>query len=704
MVKMTDEYTEASNKIIGYIEKNGELDNSQFEKELADFQSKYSPEVLKQLKGKNLLYKMFYNDENTHNLCHDLEFEHNIFGSIKGGSSYKFTLFKNKENNKWKYGASPKNFKFISEDEAITEAEKIRDALVNGAEYIKETKLETIGDYNKLDNKLNEIFKDILLKPDFVFVHKYFSMIVPDKVSVLHSRNTRIDVLKAFKITLEENTFAQDGQIKLITKGANINHYLIWNYYVELCHTLYNPENKEIWTINAGEDGKYWNRFYEDEIISIGWGDLGDLNDLDENEIEERLNKYYPTGKKQPNNKRALIDFSKKMSIGDIVIIKKGKRELLGLGIITSNYIFDENLNIGEDYCHYRKVDYLINKKAEVPSKISTFSTKTLTPITPYKELCIEIFRKMGYNPIDYKIPYKTNKSPIEIQEYTEKDFLNETLFKKEDFEELINLLKRKKNIILQGPPGVGKTYISKRLAYAMINCKDDDKIEFIQFHQNYSYEDFIQGYKPNEEHFSLENGVFYEFCNKAANNPDNDYFFIIDEINRGNISKIFGEILMLIEKDKRGPKNGIYLTYDKTHKFYVPENLYIIGMMNTADKSLAIIDYALRRRFVFIDIKPLFDDEYKEILIEKLIDEGTDSELANEIIYKINQLNDEIANDSDLGNGFKIGHSYFLDDEITLNKDSYNSIIKYEIAPLLREYWFDNIEKANQKIEELYL
>lgn len=125
---------------------------------------------------------------------------------------------------------------------------------------------------------------------------------------------------------------------------------------------------------------------------------------------------------------------------------------------------------------------------------------------------------------------------------------------------------------------------------------------------------------------------------------------------------------------------------------------------MNTADKSLAIIDYALRRRFVFIDIKPLFDDEYKEILIEKLIDEGTDSELANEIIYKINQLNDEIANDSDLGNGFKIGHSYFLDDEITLNKDSYNSIIKYEIAPLLREYWFDNIEKANQKIEELYL
>lgn len=188
---------------------------------------------------------------------------------------------------------------------------------------------------------------------------------------------------------------------------------------------------------------------------------------------------------------------------------------------------------------------------------------------------------------------------------YTKDDFLNEVYMTEERYETLVNVLRNKKNIILQGAPGVGKTFAARRLAWSMMGKKDDSRIEFVQFHQNYSYEDFMMGYKPVEDGFELKYGIFYRFCQKAANQPDKEFFFIIDEINRGNMSKIFGELLMLIEKDYRGTK--MTLAYNGL-PFSVPKNLYIIGMMNTTDRSLAMIDYALRRRFSFFEIEPGFD------------------------------------------------------------------------------------------------
>lgn len=298
----------------------------------------------------------------------------------------------------------------------------------------------------------------------------------------------------------------------------------------------------------------------------------------------------------------------------------------------------------------------------------------------------------------------------IKCKKYTKEDFLNEVVFLEKDYDKLVNLLKRKKNIILQGSPGVGKSFISKKLAYSIIGAEDENRVEFVQFHQNYSYEDFIQGYRPIEKGFELKDGIFYNFCMKAIRNPDKDYFFIIDEINRGNISKIFGELMMLIEEDKRGKKFGIHLTYsDEEPKFYVPENLYIIGMMNTADRSLAIIDYALRRRFVFCLIPPLFDEDSKSTLFkEYLTDNGVSNNLATKIIERFKSLNKKILEDENLGYGFRIGHSYFCGEgretENGVFKDElwYKSIIKYEIEPLLNEYWFDELNCAEEEIDKL--
>jgi 5-methylcytosine-specific restriction protein B len=276
---------------------------------------------------------------------------------------------------------------------------------------------------------------------------------------------------------------------------------------------------------------------------------------------------------------------------------------------------------------------------------------------------------------------------------YTKEDFLSEVYMTGERYDTLVLLLENKKNLILQGPPGVGKTFAAKKLAYSLMGEKDESSIEFVQFHQNYSYEDFIMGYKPQEEGFKLTEGIFYQFCSKAAKYPDKKYFFIIDEINRGNMSKIFGELLMLIEKDYRG--TSAKLAYSG-EEFAVPENLYIIGMMNTADRSLAMIDYALRRRFSFFEMEPGFNsDGFKNY------QDSLENETFNALIELVIDLNREIKQDDSLGEGFRIGHSYFCGQK-ECTEEWMKSVVYYDIIPMLREYWFDDKQKV-QRWENLF-
>ena len=298
----------------------------------------------------------------------------------------------------------------------------------------------------------------------------------------------------------------------------------------------------------------------------------------------------------------------------------------------------------------------------------------------PEAEILMELIREA--NPV-VAVEVEKNKT------YTRTDFLADVFMDDEAFDDLVGMLLHKKNIILQGAPGVGKTYAAKRLAYAMMGEVDDSRVGFIQFHQNYAYEDFVMGYKPTEfGGFKLQNGIFYRFCIEAANNPEQKYFFIIDEINRGNLSKIFGELLMAIENECRGTK--ITLAYSNK-LFSVPENIYIIGMMNTADRSLALMDYALRRRFSFKELKPAFmSNNFKRY------QESLGSGLLDRLIQQIIELNNEIIDDDSLGSGFCIGHSYFCNLK-NATEDQLKMIVEHDILPTLAEYWFDDKAKYNK-------
>jgi hypothetical protein len=294
---------------------------------------------------------------------------------------------------------------------------------------------------------------------------------------------------------------------------------------------------------------------------------------------------------------------------------------------------------------------------------------------------------------------------------------LEDLLWDYELGEELLFVWGKKKNLILQGPPGVGKTFwseaISNQVNYAVAYAKPgigmnppNHKIFRCQFHQSMSYEDFVEGFRPTDEGgFKLVSGIFLKAAEHAIQNPEGETVLIIDEINRGNISKIFGELLSLIESDKRNPKWSLTLPYSG-REFSVPNNLYLLGMMNTADRSISLVDYALRRRFGFVNILPAFDKPHFKTLLSQ---SGISTELIEKIISKLTKLNLAIVSAPQLGDGFAIGHSYFIPSQKFSNLDNspeehawYETIVKYEIKPLLEEYWFDDPVTADELVSEL--
>ena len=427
------------------------------------------------------------------------------------------------------------------------------------------------------------------------------------------------------------------------------------------------------------------------KVMALGWSSIGDLTQYDSKEdikkaLQEKENPDFP----YTHPKRMLWQFVHEMKPGDIIFAKKGRSKIVGKGIVESDYKYDKN---GEGYPNVRKVKWTHKGIWDAPE---TLAMQTLTDLTNYTETVSKIstlFETEGDSDGNGDISEKIVKYPA----YTSADFLNEVYVDENAYNTLVSLLRSEKNVILEGAPGVGKTFIAKRLAYSMMGVKDADRVMMVQFHQSYSYEDFIMGIRPTENGFEIKKGVFYNFCKKAEDDSENDYFFIIDEINRGNLSKIFGELFMLIENDKRGSRNKIQLLYsDKM--FFIPEKVHIIGMMNTADRSLAMMDYALRRRFGFFELRPAFSSERFRAYQESL---GNDK--FDKLILTIIDLNNNIKEDESLGEGFCIGHSYFCNfDAKDLSDQRLSMLVEHKIIPQLREYWFDEPGKVNDWSDRL--
>lgn len=448
---------------------------------------------------------------------------------------------------------------------------------------------------------------------------------------------------------------------------------------------------RRLWLWSPGDQAAHWEDLHESGQMAIGWNEIGDLKrytSLDA--MKQAVAQSYPRDAEPTNDSRACYEFTHEIRPGDLVLAKRGRKTLVGYGVVKSEYRHDAKRVALKNV---REVQWLQKGSWDAPFLLPM---KTLTGFDVESPEALQLREAVGKSDLDAIV----SVPPTERRRFSIEEALKGLFVGPDTLEEMLDIWRAKKNLILQGAPGVGKSFIARRLAYALMGYEDPSRIKVVQFHQAYSYEDFVQGYRPNGNGFGLRDGAFVEFCRRAIADEDETYVFVIDEINRGNLSRIFGEMMLLVEGDKRDKRWGVRLAYSPEETFHVPANLFILGLMNTADRSLAVVDYALRRRFAFKTLTARFgSDEF----VRHLADRGVSDKLVDHIRRKLGELNLVIANDrSNLGPGFCIGHSYFCDPPVLDGTEAdelnwYRRVVENEVLPLLDEYWFDAPTKVDQ-------
>lgn len=659
------------------------------------FQSKFSPNILKGLDGELLIETMF-NISNRDSLNYWLEFKNDdefktnmyTYGSISGGSSFKYIMFKRNKDNKWVTG-NPQDPTVLSIDEAIELGRKLRDSLVAGSQFIERLDINaSIEEYIKLQENLDNVLIENM--SNLGWVHKYYHMIYPDKIDAFHNTKWQKHGLISSHIKpIDDNKlYIMAGQYINIVRESELPVSYIMNTMVE----LYGGRPVDYFRIGTtGNNKSYWQDMRDGGYISIGWPKVGDLRQYEEiKKIEMREKLRTSLEEHYPNDTRIIgrtasqiLTFYHDIKLGDIVVAVNGKK-LLGVGKIIGSYEYVENLDF--PHCIPTKWLYIPDEDVRLPKS----GEGIRTTVYKYKDLdnilTIEKLKDKGQTSPEIKI---NALSPLTGA-----------------IADIQNVLNRKKQVILYGPPGTGKTYYAER-ASKEIAARNIYKKSFTElsesekqsilgdgrtngvvriccFHPSYGYEDFIEGIRPTiidgRTQFELKDGIFKSLCLDAKDNSDQNFYLIIDEINRGDISRIFGELIMLIEVNKRNKDIILPLSNEL---FRVPENVYIVGTMNTADRSIALLDVALRRRFGFIEFMPNYS------LLEGVSFEGLPLAKWLKVINK--GILENIGKDA---RNLQIGHSYFLEDGKPIRDiHKFKAIVKEDIMPLIEEYCYGDYD-----------